>query len=178
MKPEMEKSTWIFSAKESTITFKVKYYKISSISGIFKEFSGSVSAYEGFQDAEILLSLKTDGIELNSKQENRSVRKAECLDEINYPKITFTAADGCKLSQGNIREITGVLTIKGISVPLTLIVNFAQVKKGGTKPVCTVALFGCIRRSEIDIAPGDDKLEDEIIVSAQIELRRATKSLI
>lgn len=175
MKTQTEKTNWTFSAKESTVAFKIKYYRISSISGIFKEFSGRVSAYDDFGDADISLTLKTAAIELNSKKENQSLRKAECLDVHAFPEIHFRATDGCRLSQGNIREINGELTVKGITAPLTLIVSYAQAKKGTSSPTCTVGLFGCIQRSLFGLAQSDDNLEDDISISAQIELRRARK---
>ncbi|MFA6083481.1 YceI family protein [Mucilaginibacter sp.] len=169
----MKKSAWRFSANGSTIEFKIKYYKISNIAGCFAGFEGKVLADDSFIDVEVDLSLDVASINANNQRRNRKLRSRECLHIKQFPNVYFKALSGCKLSEGKIRELTGTLTIKDISREITLITNYSHIKKGNDVPTMVFSLFGCINRKDFMLLMEDDKLDDEIHLSAQLEMTKA-----
>jgi polyisoprenoid-binding protein YceI len=166
----MKKSTWKFAANSSTIGFKIKYYKISSISGAFTEFWGGVSAGADFTDAEVQLSLNAGSIDANNERRNRRLKSIECLHAREYPEVRFTASGGCRLSEGNIRELTGTLTIREISKEITLVTNYSRFKKGHDSLIMTFGLFGCVSRKDFKLYMEDTMLDDDIQITALLEL--------
>lgn len=168
----MKKSTWRFSAKNSTIDFKVKYYKISSITGHFSKFWGDVTIDKDFTEVDIMVKLETTSINANNERINRKLKSRDCLHAEEFVTIEFVAINACKLSEGNIREISGLLTIKNIVTEITLVVNYSHVKKGTHYPVMVFGLFGCIKRQDFNLSMEDDKLDADIQLTAQIELSK------
>ena len=169
----MNKTTWKFSAKDSAVEFKIKYYKISSLPGHFKDFRGKVIAYDNFANADIRISVDAASVNLNDNRSNKQFRSNECLDTKNFPNIEFEASKGCKLSEGNIREITGFLTIKNITREITLVISYSEIKKGSRSPVMIFGLFGCISRKDFNLYAEEDRLADDVHLTARIELSRS-----
>jgi len=169
----MNKSTWRFSAKDSAIEFKIKYYKISSLTGYINDFWGNVTANDDFSTVDINVSLETGSINANNVLRNKKLRSPDCLHAKKYPNMEFTAINGCRLSEGNIREVKGNLTIKDITSEVTLVINYTHAKKGAHSPVMVLGLFGCISRKDFNLHLEEDNLDDEIHLTAMIELSRS-----
>ncbi|MDP9077682.1 MAG: YceI family protein [Bacteroidota bacterium] len=168
----MKKFAWRFSAVGSTIDFKIKYFSISNISGNFEGFWGTVNASEGFENPEVEVTLDTVSINVNNERRNKKIRSTACLHAREYPNVLFRAKDGCKLSEGKIRELTGELTIKNITREITLVINYSHMKKGHNPAIIVFSLFGCFSRKDFNLSMEDDKLDDEIYLNAFLELSR------
>lgn len=62
------KNTWNIDESHSNVTFKVKHMMISTVSGEFEKFDGSLeSAEENFEDAKFEFSLDVDSITTKNK---------------------------------------------------------------------------------------------------------------
>ena len=168
----IKKSAWRFSAFGSTISFKIKYYKISSIDGCFTEFWGDVISDDDFTDPEIHLNLEAKSVDSNNGRRNKKLRSKNCLNVRQFPALNFVAINGCKLSAGKIRELSGLLTVKNITSEVTLVVNYAHIKKGETGPVMIFNMFGCISRQVFKLYLNDERLDDDIHLSLNIALEK------
>jgi len=166
----MKNSAWRFSANGSTIDFKIKYFTISNISGNFEDFWGTVNVQNDFADAQVELTLDTASINTNNDRRNKKIKSTPCLSAKAYPNLMFKASNGCKLSEGKIRELTGALTIKEVTREITVVINYSHLKRGQNSPVLIFSLFGCISRKDFNLSMDDDKLDDEIFLSALLEL--------
>ena len=118
----MATTKWALDPMHSEVQFKVKHLVISTVTGSFKSFEGTVTT-EGdtFEGAQVEFSLDVDSIDTNQEQRDGHLKSPEFFDAEKYPKITFksTSFTGDKL--------TGDLTIKGITKSVTL-----DVDHGGT----------------------------------------------
>jgi len=168
----MKKSLWRFSAKDSAIEFKIKYYTVSNMKGYFTGFWGNVTASESFTDADVSVMIETASINANHERRNKELKSSGCLHAAKFLTIEFAAIGGCKRSDGNIREITGLLTIKNVTSEVTLVVNYSTVKKGPQGPVMAFGLFGCISRKDFNLGTEHDRLDDHIYMTARIELSK------
>ena len=166
----MQKALWRFSGNDSTIEFKIKYYKISNITGRFNDFRGSVAADEQFSYADISATIKSHSVDTSHEQTNRRLVSANCLDVLRHRAINFVAINGCKRSEGNIREITGFLTIKDLTAEITLVVNYSTVKKGPQGPIMVFGLFGTLNKQDFNISVRDDNMDSSIQITAKIAL--------
>jgi len=118
----MATTKWVLDPMHSEVQFKIKHLVISTVTGSFKTFEGSVTTQsDSFEGAEAEFSLDVDSIDTTQPQRDGHLKSAEFFDAEKYPKITFksTSFDGSKL--------TGNLTIKDVTKPVTLDVDF-----GGT----------------------------------------------
>ncbi|MGI4751131.1 MAG: YceI family protein [Janthinobacterium lividum] len=117
---------WILDPMHSEVTFKIKHLVISNVTGFFKKFEGTCEApSDDFQGAEIDFSLDVDSIDTNQEQRDVHLKSPEFFNAEEFPKITFKSTSFIK--SGDDYDLNGNLTIRDITKPVTLKVEF-----GGT----------------------------------------------
>lgn len=113
---------WALDPMHSEVQFKIKHLVISTVTGSFKTFEGTVTAQgDTFEGAEAEFSLDVNSIDTNQEQRDGHLKSAEFFDAEKYPKITF------KSTSFTDDKLTGNLTIKDVTKPVTL-----NVEHGGT----------------------------------------------
>lgn len=120
-------TTWILDPTHSEVEFKVKHLVISTVTGNFRTFEGTVETEteEDFRNAKVDFSIDAASIDTNQAQRDEHLRSADFFDAENYPKITFVSTSLEK--KGDDFVLTGDLTIGEITKPVTFDVEF-----GGT----------------------------------------------
>lgn len=165
----MAKHVWEISNKYSTIHFKLKYFEISNIIGAFLKFSGKVITDEFFINSAITFNIEAGSVETLNMDRNAKLRSGGFLSAAKHPFIKFISVGGCKQSVGKIWEVTGDLTLKEITKPVTLVIHSSDVKKNIKKPVAIFRLFGKINRKDFEFGDFNDKeIGNDIHVNAEI----------
>ncbi len=112
---------WNLDPTHSEITFKVKHMMISNVKGSFTDFSAQIEAEDDtFKNAKTIATIKTDSVFTNNTDRDNHLKSAEFFNAEQFPTITFE-------SQALSDEVTGNLTINGITKPVTLDVDFGGV---------------------------------------------------
>lgn len=120
------KTKWIIDPTHSEVHFKVKHLVISTVTGSFKSFEGSMeSEAADFQNASIEFSLDVNSIDTNQEQRDAHLKSADFFDAEQFPKISFKSTSFSK--SGDDYALEGNLTIKNVSKPVKL-----EVEYGGT----------------------------------------------
>jgi len=121
----MASTKWVLDPTYSEVTFKVKHLMISTVTGNFKIFEGTVVTETGeFRKAK-KLEFKADVKSVNTNNEERDnhLRSEDFFASERHPEIRFTAKN-FNLETG---EIKGELTIRKTTRPVILNVNFGGV---------------------------------------------------
>lgn len=122
----MALAKWVLDPTHSEVQFKVKHLVISTVTGTFKSFEGSLEAdKEDFSDAKINFSLDVNSIDTNQEQRDGHLKSADFFDAENHPKITFESTSF--IPSGSDYKLNGNLTIRDTTKPVSLDVEF-----GGT----------------------------------------------
>lgn len=109
----------------SEVTFKVKHLMISTVSGNFKSFDSSFDAdKEDLSDAKISFSADVASINTGNDQRDGHLKSADFFDAEKNEKIVFVSSGLTKLN-GSEYKLDGSLTIKGVSKPITLSVEYS-----------------------------------------------------
>ncbi|MES3019331.1 MAG: YceI family protein [Bacteroidota bacterium] len=117
---------WALDPTHSEVHFKVKHLVISTVTGTFKTFDGSLdTANDDFTDAKINFSLDVNTIDTNQEQRDTHLKSADFFDAEKYPKINFKSTAFTK--DGDDYVLQGNLTIKDVTKPVKLAVEY-----GGT----------------------------------------------
>jgi len=117
------KTKWIIDPTHSEVHFKVKHLVISTVTGTFKSFEGSMeSENEDFQDAAIEFTLDVESIDTNQEQRDGHLKSADFFDAAQFPKISFKSTSFKKV--GDDYELLGDLTLKNVSKPVKLYVEY------------------------------------------------------
>lgn len=119
------KTKWLTDPAHSEIFFKVKHMVISTVTGEFTKFQGSIeSESDDFSNATFDFFIEVDSINTKISDRDKHLKSEDFFDVISYPKLTFTSKSGIKNN-----KITGVLTIKEVSKEITLDADFGGIIK-------------------------------------------------
>ena len=111
---------WVLDPMHSDVQFKIKHLVISSVTGSFKSFQGTVqSAGEGFENAQVEFTLDVDSVDTNQEQRDGHLKSDEFFDTAKFPHIKFVSTSFVKES-GETYELTGDLTMKDVTKSVTL----------------------------------------------------------
>ncbi|MGN6645609.1 MAG: YceI family protein [Cytophaga sp.] len=171
----MATTNWIIDASHSEIQFKVKHLVITTVTGSFTEFSGTVEAGDTFENANISFEANTASISTNSEQRDGHLKSGDFFDVEKFPKLSFKSTKFSKKGDGF--ELTGNLTIKDVTNTVTLAVEYGGTAKdpwGNTKAGFEVT--GKINRKDFGLtwnAPteaGGVLVSDEVKLIANVQL--------
>jgi polyisoprenoid-binding protein YceI len=92
--------------------------------GSFKEFEGKASMVENdFSTTKVSVSIKTASIDTEAPDRDAHLKSADFFDVEKYPTIEFVSSGMVQKDEENY-ELNGNLTIKGITKPVKLSVEF------------------------------------------------------
>jgi len=120
-------ATYKIDAAHSDITFKVKHLMITNVTGNFTKFDATMeSEAADFSDAKISFEADTDSISTNNEQRDGHLKSDDFFAADKFPKLGFVSTSFKKTSDSEY-VLTGDLTIRGVSKPVQLAVEY-----GGT----------------------------------------------
>ena len=167
----MATTKWVLDPMHSEVQFKVKHLVISTVTGSFRKFEGEVDTEsEDFTDSEISFSLDVDSVDTTQEARDEHLKSAEFFDAATYPKITFKSTKLAKVS-GSDYKLDGELTIKDVTKPVTLDVEFggsAADFYGQTK--AGFEITGKINRKEFGLTWSGVTEAGAIVVGEDIKL--------
>lgn len=162
---------WVMDPMHSEVQFKVKHLVISTVSGFFKSFEGTIeSESEDFEDASIEFSMDIDSIDTNQTMRDDHLKSAEFFDSEKYPKISFKSTS-FKKSGDDEYVLKGDLTIKDVTKPVELDVEYggsALDFYGNTK--AGFEITGKINRKEFGLTWDGVTEAGAIVVGEDIKL--------
>ena len=110
------------------VTFRAQHFIVGRVQGRFETVSGTVTVDENVLDSHVEVVIDAASVATQFAMRDDDLRSSNFLDVANYPNLTFESTGITELPAGKW-SIAGNLTIKGISVPTDLIVEF-----GGATP--------------------------------------------
>jgi polyisoprenoid-binding protein YceI len=119
----MATTKWVIDPTHSEIQFKVKHLVISTVTGYFRTFEGSVETEtEDFDGATVQFSADTASIDTNQAQRDEHLKSGDFFESEKHPKISFTG----KLAKAGSESYTlkGDLSVKGITKPFEFAVEY------------------------------------------------------
>jgi polyisoprenoid-binding protein YceI len=165
----MASTKWVLDPTHSEVTFKVKHLMISTVTGNFKIFEGTVETEpEEFSKVK-KLEFKADVKSVNTNNEERDnhLRSDDFFASEHHPEIRFRAKN-FNLKTGVIK---GELTIRNNTKPVSLDVDFGGVAvdpSGQTKAGLTAN--GKISRKKFGLIWNSVTQAGNVLVGDQIRL--------
>ncbi len=123
-------ATWKIDPVHSEIKFKVKHLVVSTVTGQFNKFEGTVESDKpDFTDAKIKFEADVNSIDTKNEQRNNHLKSADFFDAANYPKLAFLSKS-IKKKSDNEYEVVGDLTIRQTTKEIKLDVVYNGTVKG------------------------------------------------
>jgi len=170
-------ATYSIDTTHSEVQFKVKHLVISTVSGHFQKFEGSLeSSKDDFSDAKISFSADVDSIDTNNEQRDGHLKSDDFFNAEKYPKLTFSSTE-LKKEGNNTYKLTGDITIRNITKSITLDVEYTGLAVdpwGNTK--IGFELTGKLNRSDFELKwnalteAGGAVVSNEIKLALNIQL--------
>ncbi len=105
------------------IQFRIKHLGYSWLYGRFNDFGGTFTYDEDDTSAsKVQVEIKTASLDSNHAERDKHLRGDEFLDVERYPTATFKSTS-YKETGFNKGVLTGELTLKGVTKPITLEVD-------------------------------------------------------
>jgi polyisoprenoid-binding protein YceI len=168
---------WSLDPTHSEIGFKIRHLMITNVSGSFEKFNVNAETEgDDFSKAKISFSADTNSVSTNNEQRDQHLRSADFFDAETYPELKFEST-GMRSISANEFELTGDLTIRNVTKPVKLGVEYGGLMKdpwGNLKAGFT--LNGKINRKEWDLnwnaalETGGILVGEEVKINAEIQM--------
>jgi len=116
-------ATWQIDPAHASVEFRVKHLMVAWVKGSFPDVAGTVDIDEAdLSKSKASVTIAAASIDTNHAKRDEHLRSADFLDTANFPTMTFVA-DKIVAENGQLRQVTGDLTIRGTTRQVTLTVN-------------------------------------------------------
>lgn len=115
--------TYVLDPAHSQVGFVARHAMVTKVRGSFNEVTGTATI-DGANPAGSTLTVSIDPASIDTRSEQRDghLKSPDFFDVEKFPEITFNGT-GFAVS-GDIVEVTGDLTIKGVTHPVTIPFEF------------------------------------------------------
>lgn len=165
---------WNLDPTHSEITFRVRHMMISNVKGEFTKFDATMEAEDDtFNKVDVKATIDTDSINTNNSDRDTHLKSADFFNAETNPKITFE-------SDSLNDEITGNLTMNGVTKPIHLDVEFGGTNVdpwGNTK--AGFSFEGKINRKDFNLnwntalETGGVMVSDEVRIAGELQFVKA-----
>jgi polyisoprenoid-binding protein YceI len=120
--------TYVIDPVHSAIIFKINHLGVSNAYGMFEDFEGEVTFdEENPANSKINLTVNTASVDTNNEKRDEHLRSTDFFSSQEFPTATFESTEVSSAGDG-IYEVTGDLTLLGVTKPVTL--DFQEIGKG------------------------------------------------
>jgi polyisoprenoid-binding protein YceI len=165
-------TTWKVDPTHSELQFKVKHLMITTVTGYFKHFDLQVTTEsdEDFTTAtRIEFTADINSIDTNNQQRDTHLKSTDFFDAEAHPQLRFVGQQ-YKID-GEEGSLTGELTIRGTTHPVTVKVEFGGIvidPYGQTKAGFTIS--GKISRKAFGLTWNAVTEAGQVVVGDEIKL--------
>lgn len=164
-------ATWTIDTAHSEIGFKIKHLVISTVSGKFTSFEGKLEGDpEDFTQSQISFTADIDSINTGNEQRDGHLKSGDFFDAAKHPKLSFSST-AIVNKNGSDYKVTGDLTIRGTTKPITLNVDFGGIQNNMYgQTVAGFEITGKINRQEYGLTWSAVTEAGGIVVSDDVKL--------
>ena len=170
---QAQPATYVLDPERSFVHFEVLHFNTSTIRGRFGPVPGEVVLDSAAGRGELSLRIATAGVDTGLKIFDARLRREDLLSSEAHPEAFFVARQ-FRFANGQLAEVRGEFTWRGVSQPLSLrTVRFAcRPTVGaatGSGQVCGGDFEGELRRSDFGATFGLPFIADTVRLVVQVE---------
>ncbi|MEU0547089.1 YceI family protein [Micromonospora sp. NPDC005979] len=137
--------TYVLDAAHKRVGFVARHMMVSKVRGEFNEATATITVAEDPLQSSVVATIQAASIDTTQDDRDAHLRSPEFLDAEQFPTLEFRST-GVKSRKGNEFVLDGELTVKGVTRPVELEVEFEGV---GRSPFGQ-DIFGFSASTEID----------------------------
>jgi polyisoprenoid-binding protein YceI len=117
-RPDIDTGVWTLEKNHSKIGFVAKHLMVTKVRGHFDSYDANIVIADDLTESQIQVNIDPTSITTGADDRDNHLRSNDFFDVENHPAIEFVSTEIERDGEGF--KITGDLTIKGTSRPLTL----------------------------------------------------------
>jgi polyisoprenoid-binding protein YceI len=117
--------TWTIDPAHSSIEFIARHLMVTKVRGGFGSFSGAIEIADNPTESAIDIEVDVDSVVTGSADRDGHLKSPDFFDVENHQRMTFVSTS--IIEKGDGYQVTGDLTVKGVTKPLTLDVDYLGV---------------------------------------------------
>lgn len=165
-------TTWKIDQSHSDVNFKVKHLMISTVTGKFESYDGTVEQNnpDSFEGSSISFTADVASISTGVKDRDNHLRSNDFFNAEEFPTMKFESSSFEKSSDDEYL-LHGNLTIRDNTKPVTLRANFNGITSdmwGGTRAGFEIS--GTIKRKEFGLLWNATTELGGVVVSDDVKL--------
>jgi polyisoprenoid-binding protein YceI len=151
----------------SFVLFRTDHMGVSAVYGRFNAMSGSVTWDAGNPaGSQVAMEVKTDSVDTGNADRDKHLRAPDFLDAAQFPTLSFKSTS--VKANGNDLEVTGDLTLHGVTKPVTAKLSMRGPGKGfGNKTL--IGFEGGFEIQRTDFGVGKPMGDNSVRVILAIE---------
>ncbi|MCA1676325.1 MAG: YceI family protein [Actinobacteria bacterium] len=115
--------TYALDRGHTTIEFVGRHLMITKVRGRFTDFDGQIVIGESPEQSSVEVNVNAASVDSSDEKRDGHLRSPDFLDVERYPAITFRSTR-VEIGSGGSGKVTGDLTIRDVTRPVTLDVEF------------------------------------------------------
>ena len=137
--------TYVLDAAHKRVGFVVRHLMVSKVRGNFAEAEATITIGDDPLQSAVAATIRTASVETGQADRDNHLRTGDFFEAEKYPTMEYRST-GIKSFEGNEFVLEGELTIKDVTRPVDLVVEFEGV---GRSPY-GFDVFGFSATAEID----------------------------
>ena len=125
---DLTAGTWAIDPVHSSVTFSVRHLMVSKVRGNFAEADATITIAEDPLQSAVTATITTASVQTGNADRDNHLRTGDFFEAEKYPAITFRST-GIKSHSGAEFVLDGELTIKDVTKPIELAVEFLGVEQ-------------------------------------------------
>lgn len=155
--------TYTVDPLHTQVAFEVNHLGFNAYHGLFGDITGTLSLDPAKPEAaKVSISIPMTGITTTSAKLTEHMQGADFFDAAKHPAVTFESTS--VTVSGTSAMITGNLTIRGVTKPVSLDARFIGAGQGPMNKADTVGFEATtkVRRSDFGMSYGIPFVTDEV----------------
>jgi polyisoprenoid-binding protein YceI len=167
--------SWALDKNHSGVTFVVRHLGLSNVRGRFDAFEATLAVGSTLDSVSVTADVDMSSVDTNNADRDAHLKGTDFFGVEKHPTLTFRSTK--IVGAGENYELTGDLTLNGITKPVTLDVEFngTEVFPGDQSTHAGFSATGQIKRSDFGvdfgIIAGAEKLMLGDKIKVELELQ-------
>jgi polyisoprenoid-binding protein YceI len=118
--------TFVLDNSHTEVGFIARHLMVSKVRGRFTDFEGTIVVADDPSESSVEVIIQAASINTNDENRDKHVRTNDFLSTDEFPALTFRSTK-VELSSGGDWKVNGDLTVRGVTRPIVLDVQFEGV---------------------------------------------------
>jgi polyisoprenoid-binding protein YceI len=161
---------WALDQHHSGVSFVVRHLGLSNVRGRFDRFDATLDVGPDLDVVAVNAEVDLSSVDTNNTDRDTHLRSTDFFDTDRNPVMTFQSTS--ITGNGEDYELTGDLTIAGVTLPVTFEVEFngTDVHPGDQRTHAGFSATGQIRRSDFGIAFGIIAGAEKLMLADKVKI--------